>query len=221
MKKLLFILIALAIILSCENGSKNFCAQEIQLSEKEIARGNIYYFHRHNYSTVLEYKVFKKYGLIDYLENYPLTTDSCFRHSMSKIIDKQIVKLNILDVETAEYKKCEETRCNNGYSKFMDSIYSPSRNIEYPIMKYPMNEGNFKESLIEEIMKIDTSFQSSSFWVVVNYKGNVEKIERYRKHSTKTDTIVTMRLMNTKWVPSLDNIDSIFVSSRIKFYISR
>lgn len=224
MKKLFLNLITLVTIISCENGKENLCKNEAESSRIEISRENIYYFHRHNYSKVVEYTIFKKYGLIDYMEYYPFTTDSCFEITMNEKIEKSVKKLNLLNVETTKYKKDEEIRnlkYNRDNIKYLDSIYSPIGNIGYPVMIYPMNERNFKESLIKQIKEIDTSYESSSFWIVINDKGKVEKIERYKKHSLKTDDLIKERLVHSKWIPSLNKKDSTFVRSRIIFRISK
>lgn len=226
MRRICLFLIFFMTILGCKKDSQNNrCSEGIKLSSIEKSRGNIYYIHKANYSDVTEYFIFKKYGFIDYIQLHSVVSDSCFKKEMNKNIES-IIKKNIkyLNTEVEKLKKEEELNFDyikKGYQKFLDSIYLPSVNVDYPLMRYPMQERNFKEYLIEAIKEIDDTYDSSSFWIVINKKGEVEKIEKYKKHSFKIDSFIESELKKTHWVPAIDKTDSTFVSSRIIFMLKK
>ena len=202
-KRLLYLFLIINLIFySCKKPNQDKCLEGIKLSNIEISRGNIYYIHKINYSEAIQYLVFKKYKLIDYLQFYPITTDSCFKIEMDKKIESKInKKIIFLSNEIEKLKEEEESiepGLRGGNLRYIDSIYMPIGDIEQPLLKYPMQERNFKEYLVKNIKKnLDSTYRSSSFWIVVNKKGEVEKIESYKKHSIEVDGFIEKELKRT------------------------
>lgn len=222
MKKL--VLIVFLVIYGCKKREgANSCFQMIKASKIEVLRGNVYYFHSFNYSEVIEYEIYKKYGLVDLVQLYPITEDSCFRKIMNERIETKI-KLALLNKEVRKLKYNEEISQykTKGYEfKFSDGIYYPLGSIDYPFLRYPMCETDFKKDIVTFIKeKVDKSYGSSSFWIVINKKGKIESIERYKKYSNIVDSYIEKRLKKTIWIPSLNKKDSTFVKSRILFNLS-
>ena len=217
-------LVIIIIFYGCKKVDSNICHQGGQSSDIEVSRGNIYYVHSINYSEVIEYDVFKKYGFIDYLQFYPITIDSCFRAVMDKKIETKINgQISFLDEEVQKSKQREESIMptpENNNPQYADGIYCTLGNTAYPLLKYPLSETDFRKSLTDAIKeKIDKNYKSSSFWIVINKKGRIESIERYKKHSNEVDSYIESKLKNTIWFPSLNKRDSTFVKSRIKFLL--
>jgi hypothetical protein len=223
MKKLVIIIVFLVIYGCKKREEANSCFQLIKASKIEVLRGNVYYFHSFNYSEIIGYEIYKKYGLVDYLQLYPITVDSCFRKIMNERIETKI-KLGLLNKEVRKLKYNEEISQykTKGYEfKFSDGIYYPLGSIDYPFLRYPMNETDFKRNLINSIKEeVDKNYGSSSFWIVINKKGKIESIERYKRYSNIVDSYIEKRIKQTIWIPSLNKKDSTFVKSRILFDLS-
>ncbi|WP_298145080.1 hypothetical protein [Flavobacterium sp.] len=208
-------------LFGCEKKDSNPCKQALKIADIESSKGNLYYYQSLNYSEVTEYELFKKYRVIDYLEVYPKSDDSCFKTIMTKKIEKKLRRnIAVLNEDAERLKNLEDINDSlQIIPKFSDGIYYPLLDVERPILKYPGDETSFLMRLRKEIRSIDKNHSASSFWIVVNKKGVIKEIEYYKKYSPEVDQFIVNMLKRTRWVPSLNRRDSTFVTSRILFMV--
>lgn len=235
--RILLIFICFSLIcLSCNQNEKKKqnCLYGNQMAFNEIKKKNLYFYSKNNYSELTEYYLFKKYGVLDYIEFYPFSADSCFIKQMNKAIVNRNINLNKLSSVADSLKASEELKYEKHLqslkkrndrkeylSTFVDGYISPNVDVKYPKMIYPCNRKDFNKKVINQILAIDSTFQRASFWIVIDKKGIVQKIENYKKHSEKIDNIIKESIFNTKWEPSSSVYSGRQYESRIVFYVSR
>lgn len=221
--------ILLFLLLSCrkEEFVSNHCVEQIKVAKNELRKGNLFFYHRKNYSEAIQYFIFKKYGLVDYLELYPTATDSCFTSEMNKKIETKI-SIDRVTKDIDSLYKIEESNLDESIAKkndyincFYDDISSITVDITRPTLISYKDIYQFDKYLIKTILTFDKSFKSCSFWIVINQKGDVEKIEIYKKHSSKITTdFIIKELSKTKWKPAGLKHTHVNVRIRIKFSLN-
>jgi hypothetical protein len=228
MKKKLCILILIFISIlffSCKE-KNNVCLNNLNKALKEKSKGNLFFYHRKNYSEAIKYYLFKKYNLVDYLQFYPTSTDSCFIEIENKWIFKKINKnklyktidsLYLIDSEVSEksVQKKEEF-----YRNLNDSVFFYSSDLSYPKIVFPKDQKMFLKRLKSQAIKKDETYYSSSYWLTINKNGKVEKIEKYKAHSLTIDNFLINELYKTKWESSQINKNKIKVKFRMLININ-
>jgi hypothetical protein len=230
MRKIIFCFL-LCGLLNCESKKKledcNSIGKEIKT---EFEKGNNIFIVTKNgrYHDLEYYFAYKKYGIVNHrcffsefmsncevisvkkelkLRNIPVKTIINDMDSIAGIVDKKRVQF-----------LSKKINSNDAFlRKYSDSI------LEYTgaFMTRPtlndMTFSYFDEKLLDKILKIDSTFVQSSFWIVIDSNGHVMKIERYIKHSSDVDNLIIQSLKKSIWNPAILKKEKKAISVRLVY----
>jgi len=232
---ILAVLLSVLLFLNCNNTEEESNLKIKKIAKEEISKDNIFFYHKKNYSEAIEYFIYKKYGLIDYLELYKYSIDTSFINMMNTSIKQKKIFINNIKSDIDSLSELEKKKYNayliliENDKKFVDRQYneffydgylSSILNTEYPTMIYPSSFYLFNKSISNDILKKDAKFSSVSLWVVIDKKGNVKCVEVYKKYSTVIDNFILEKVKETKWTPSILKNSKDTLETRIKIKIT-
>jgi hypothetical protein len=233
--KILYMVIFTALLVNCEfKGNSEECKNISQFVVTNFKKGNNVFIVPENtqYGEYEYYFAYKKYDIINYLYFYPESVDSCNIIN----IKKQLIKNNkpiqsiikdmdsIVDLENSKSRKYSSGDLSLKKA-FLRTYHDNILEFNGAFLTRPFlaNESfsDFDNKLIDKILKIDSTFVQSSFWIVVDSMGNASKIERYVKHSNKVDYLIIESLKKSKWKPSILKKEKIPVNVRFVYSLNR
>lgn len=215
-------------LFSCKK-NENLIVTDCQIMKnqaiKDYTNGNLVNVLTYdNNKQTSDYYIFKKYGLINYLQFYPHSTDTCYESKTKEFLKEKGVNFKdvLYDLDSlkkqhfkwsSQINKDSLSRELFSKDKFFDEILSEGISITRPEMIEPSVYNNIKIILTKEGFKK----VNNSFWIVVDTLGNTENIEIYKKHNKIADSIVESHLQNLKWKPAKFKNNNIPVECRILF----
>ena len=230
MKNFYFILF---LFLSCNNKFiTDECNNAIANAKSEIEKKNIYY----NFNVddeITNYYIFKKYGLINYLELFDKSKDSCFKKIMLQEIKSRGINIYTLknEIDSMNDKisstiyntiKSFNYKSQNDYPlfKFTDGIPEfDADGYMRPRIVYPEDSDKFLYKIQSEVSTLDPTFDSSSFWIKLDKYGVVKSIEFYKKNSPSLDNYIKKAFSKTKWQPLQSKISKKKYDCRFLFHL--
>lgn len=223
------------LFVNCGNNEKiEDCTNVNSFVTNNFEKGNYIFVVSENaqYFEYEYYYAFKKYGVINYLHFYPESVDSCNIINIKKQLIRREIPIDYIVNDLDSIVKIKNEKHSKYLSKYLSYKDAFLRKYEDNVLEFNgafltrpvlVNESfsDFDNKLIYEILKIDSTFSQSSFWIVVDSTGSISKIERYVKHSNKVDNLIIESLKKTKWKPSILKKEKNPVSVRFVYSLNR